>query len=175
MGKIVKLNQIVGTYSPEKGIYNSYNYYRDQAKKYGTVNIAGTDIPAHKEKGCWWIDLDEYDRAIKESIKRKDEEKERLRLMFQDYQKRIFHPGRIWISDYRYYENSGDFRLEVDIYQASRKDCDGVWYCNTCNLPAETEHNNPECHTCADWGSCGRDCTLSKVYCSHCKKTLIIS
>lgn len=40
--------------------------------------------------------------------------------------------------------------------------------CKKCKRPASTEHNNPECHTCEDWNGCGRDCTLSRVFCKKC-------
>jgi transposase-like protein len=93
--------------------------------------------------------------------------------MMEDHKKGIFHPGRIWISDSRYYENKGNFRKEVDTYSLARRDSDGTWYCNTCNKVAETEHKNPLCHVCSDWNGCGKDCTLSKVYCSQCGKFLI--
>ena len=174
MGKIIKLNEAVGTYNPDRGIYHSYNWYREQAKEYGTVNIGDTNISARKEKGSWCIDSADFDRAVNDFINKKTEEKEQSQLMMEDHQKGIFHPGRIWISDNCYYENKGDFRYEVDTYRQALKESDGIWYCNICNLPAETEHNNPECHRCADWGSCGKDCTLSKVYCSHCKKSLVV-
>ncbi len=174
MGKMIKLNEAVGTHSPDRGIYNSYNWYRQQAKNQGSILIGDTKIPARKIKGTWFVDGADFDRAINVFINQKAAEKERARLMMEDHQKGIFHHGIVWISDCRYYVNKGEFRLEVDIYRLYRNRSDGTWYCNTCNLPAETEHNNPECHVCADWGSCGRDCTLSKVYCSHCGKSLDI-
>ena len=40
--------------------------------------------------------------------------------------------------------------------------------CRTCGRVALEEHNNPECHLCEDWNGCGRDCTLSRVYCPEC-------
>lgn len=174
MGKMIKLNETVGTLSPERGINNSYNWYRQQAKNHGSVEIGNTNIPAHKIKGTWFVDSDDFDLAVNDFIRKKAAEKEHARLMMEDFLKGIYHPGKVWISDCSYYENKGDFRLEVDTDQLIRMISNGTWYCNTCNLPAKTEHNNPECHSCADWGGCGSDCTLSRVYCSHCGKSLSI-
>lgn len=174
MGKIVKLKDITSTPDPEKDVYNSYNWYREYAQKYGYIPIGDTHVSVRKEKGSWVVDLDDFDHAVRSFINKKAEKEKHTHLMMDDHQKGIFHKGRISISDSRYYDNKGDFRLEVDTYSMARKDSDGTWYCNTCNIPAETEHNNPECHTCSDWGSCGRDCTLSKVYCSRCEKFLFI-
>lgn len=173
MGEMIKLNTVVGTYSPERGIYNSYNWYRQSAKKNGTVHIGDTTIPAFKVKGTWFVDSADFDRAVNTFINKKTENKEHARLMMEDHQKGIFHPGNVSISDTLRYVNKGDFRLEVNRYLAGRNKSSGTWYCNTCNIPAETEHNNPECHTCSDWGPCGNDCTLSKVYCSRCGKFLL--
>jgi|GEM_PF-4425859 hypothetical protein len=67
------------------------------------------------------------------------------------------------------------FRFQVaSAYERAKKSSDGEWYCTKCNIPASTEHNNKECHRCSDWGSCERDCTLSKVYCEKCKTEKII-
>ena len=45
------------------------------------------------------------------------------------------------------------------------------YVCRKCNKKAETKHENPECHTCADCGGCNRDCTLSHLVCEYCKIT----
>jgi|GEM_PF-961554 len=174
MGKLVKLKDVVGTYVPERGLYNSYNWYREHAKKYGNISIGSVKISVHKEKGSWVLDLAEFDQAVKSFIDKKADQEKHIESMMNDYKKGIFHKGIIWISDTLSYDNKGDFRFEIDEYALARKDSSGRWYCNTCNNLAETEYNNPECHTCSDWGNCGRDCTLSRVYCPQCKKSLEI-
>jgi rubrerythrin len=65
----------------------------------------------------------------------------------------------------------GDFRLVSDPVERYRHRSDGTWFCKTCGTPAETEHEKPECHRCSDWSGCGRDCTLSRVYCSKCGRS----
>ncbi len=46
---------------------------------------------------------------------------------------------------------------------------DGYYTCKKCRDVANKKYNNPECHLCSDWNGCGRDCTLSSVYCKKCK------
>lgn len=65
-------------------------------------------------------------------------------------------------------KNKEDFTFKVDEYELMRKKSDGTWYCNPCNQPAETEHNKEECHLCSDWNGCGKDCTLSRIFCKKC-------
>jgi hypothetical protein len=45
---------------------------------------------------------------------------------------------------------------------------DGSWFCRKCRKLAKVAHDKPECHTCADWSGCQRDCTASAVSCSDC-------
>ena len=63
-------------------------------------------------------------------------------------------------------------RLEDQFVQHSwfkhRGDSGSYYECKTCGRAAREEHNNPECHLCEDWNGCGRDCTLSRVYCPEC-------
>ena len=40
--------------------------------------------------------------------------------------------------------------------------------CRHCGRRADTRHERPECHTCADWGGCNYDCTLSHLVCEYC-------
>jgi hypothetical protein len=174
MAEQITLKTAIESHDRDDGIFSSYETYRKEAKDYGYILIEGTQIPTKKEKGTWILNKADLDRAITSFKNKKAESEKHMQLMMADYQKRVFHPGTIWISDTKYYNNRGDFRLEVDTYAQARKDSNGTWYCNTCNLPAETEHNNPECHRCSDWSPCGTDCTLSRVYCSRCGKELVI-
>ncbi len=48
----------------------------------------------------------------------------------------------------------------------------GTWYRNKCNILAEIKHNKEECHLCSDWNGCGKNCTLSKVYCQKCRRSI---
>jgi len=171
---IVTLKNAIESHNRDDGVYCCYETYRKEAKDHGYIYIGGTQIPARKEKGTWVLNKTAFDRAITSFKNKRVESEKHTRLMMEDYQKRVFHKGIVSISDTKYYDNRGDFRLEVDTYAQARRDSDGTWYCNTCNIPAETEHNNPECHRCSDWSPCGTDCTLSRVFCSRCGKELII-
>jgi hypothetical protein len=71
MGTKVKLKDIVGNYAPDKGINNSYDKYRKDAQKYGYVFIGDLKIPVYKEKGSWFGDLSDFDRAITSFINKK--------------------------------------------------------------------------------------------------------
>jgi hypothetical protein len=42
------------------------------------------------------------------------------------------------------------------------------WICGCCEIGAKEEHNKEECHKCRDWNGCGRDCTLSRIFCGTC-------
>ena len=61
-----------------------------------------------------------------------------------------------------------NFELKYADYEKARKKGYGIWFCKKCGNIAETEHNKPECHLCEDWNGCGRDCRLSKIYCTNC-------
>lgn len=52
------------------------------------------------------------------------------------------------------------------------KDSGAYWFCSRCWQGAALAHDKPECHTCSDWGSCGRDCTLSEESCQACSTAL---
>jgi hypothetical protein len=67
-----------------------------------------------------------------------------------------------------------NFILKNSEYEIFRKKGYGTWYCKNCDIPGETEHNKEECHLCSDWNGCGKDCTLSKVYCKKCGAIEII-
>lgn len=164
MGKTIKLKAAVGTPDHENGIFNDYKWYLWNARSFGKIRIGRVDIPTRKEKGHWVLDNSDLIRAI-ESFKKEKTESEKSSNIFEEKQPSIDSGG---------YLNNSNFRLVRNAYDLARKRSDGTWYCNTCYLPAETEHNNTECHTCSDWNGCGNDCTLSRVYCRHCEKELRI-
>jgi hypothetical protein len=163
MGTMMKLKDAVGTPNHEIGVFNDYVWFVWHARNFGKIRIGKVEIKTHKEKGKWFVDDSEMLKAFESFKVANAEEKNRSKLMPENPRKIIPEP------------KIADFRLVSNIYDVARKRSDGTWYCNTCNLPAETEHNNPECHTCSDWHSCGKDCTLSKVYCLKCGKSLEIN
>lgn len=147
--KVKKLSDAIKLYSKgEKSLSNSYEWYRKSAQRNGSVLIGNTIIRAYKRGGIWYVDEKEFVEAIK---KHRGAKKQRQ----QDG-----------------CEAHGGFRFEWSNYERLRKKSYGRWYCIKCNVLAETEHTKEECHLCSDWNGCGRDCTLSRVYCPKCGASL---
>jgi hypothetical protein len=145
---------------------NVYDWYRRDALRFGSVSIGDEDLSTFKMGGTWVVreaDLDhaiEAHRASRADVKR----------ITADYAAGILHGH-----DDETVEMVGGGYLRQDPFHFLWSDYDrgrnrsyGTWYCNRCMEPASTEHNNEECHRCSDWGSCGRDCTLSRVFCAKC-------
>ncbi len=167
----LKLRDAVQLYrNEEKAPSNSYEWYRKSAQQYGKVSIGETHVPTYKQDGIWYIDGKEFAKAIK----RHHEAIKHLKQVTTDYAKGIIHGknGNIIHTKWGGYEIHGNFRFVWSDYELNRKKSYGAWYCNKCNVPAETEHNKEECHLCRDWNGCGRDCTLSRVYCPKCRASL---
>ncbi len=164
---LLTLKEAVKQYQQEeKAVSNSYDWYRNQAQKYGKAWIGGIDVSAIKKYGIWYVDRENLSRAInhhRESVKH-------LKQVTEDYEKGIIHgnDGDTIHTEWGGYEIHKEFRFVWNDVERYRKKSYGTWYCNKCQIVAETEHNNPECHLCSDWGCCGKDYTLSKVYCSNC-------
>ena len=169
--KELKLRDAVQFYrNEEHAPSNSYDWYRKSAQQHRRVSIGETDVPAYKHKGIWHVD----GKKFAEAIKRHREAIKRLKQVTADYAKGIIHgkDGDVVYTEWGGYEIHKDFRFVWSDYERVRKKSYGTWYCNKCNIPAETDHNKKECHLCSDWNGCGRDCTLSKVYCPKCGKSI---
>ncbi|MBN1275495.1 hypothetical protein JXA12_04365 [Candidatus Woesearchaeota archaeon] len=161
----MKLKDAVDLYKAEPGAFsNAYEWYRKSANARGYVALASTEVPAYKKGREWYVDDDMVSKAI-------NGHRERMALeekYADDLKKGVvygndgdmirFKGGR--------YSIRGGFRYEVFDYKSHA--VSGVWKCNKCNQPAKLEHNKEECHLCSDWNGCGRDCTLSKVFCELC-------
>ncbi|MDP3395669.1 MAG: hypothetical protein Q8S57_03225 [Methanoregula sp.] len=173
MAERIRLKTAIESQIQVDRCFGSYETYRKWANEEGYILIENVKIPTIKEKGIWYINRVDFDRALTLYKNKYSSEFQKMaKLMMEDYQNGIFHSGKIWITDSKYYVNKGDFRLDVDAYAQACKASDETWFCNICNIPAKTEHNNPECHRCSDWDGCGTDCTLSKVYCTKCGKSM---
>lgn len=148
---------------------NAYDWYRRSAKRSGSISFAGVDIPAEKEGGVWVVPDERVEEAVKAHQERQDELDRRL----EEVRKGIYEEEE---GTYEFrgggYRNEGSFRLEWDNLRRARKKSDGTWYCKDCGERAEPLHEKEECHTCQDWGDCGRDCTLSAVICEECGNRL---
>lgn len=169
--KELKLRDAVQFYRDEEHApSNSYDWYRKSAQRYGRVSIGGTDVPTYKHKGIWYVD----GKFFAEAIKRHREAIKHLKQVTADYARGIIHgkDGDVVYTEWGGYEIHGDFRFVWSYYERARKRSYGTWYCNRCNIPAETEHNKEERYLCSDWNCCGRDCTLSRVYYLKCGTSL---
>jgi hypothetical protein len=169
----MKLKEAVELFRKEESApINSYEWYRKQAHEGGTVSIGGTNVPAYKYKRSWHVDDEKFDEAIekyREAI-------EHLKQVTVDYDKGIIHGenGDTISTTWGGYKIIGGFRFVWSYYEVYRRKSDGRWYCNKCDEPAKTEHDKEECHLCRDWNGCGRDCTLSRVYCPKCGRSIDI-
>jgi hypothetical protein len=168
-----KLKEAIDLYKQEeRAPANSYEWYRKSAQQRGTVLIGDIEVPVRKRKGTWYVD----EREFSEAIQRHREAVKHLKQVTADYAEGIIHGnnGDVIYTEWGGYNIHGDFRLVWTGYERARKKSYGSWYCNICNILAETEHNKEECHLCRDWYGCGGDCTLSKVYCPQCGKSIDI-
>jgi hypothetical protein len=169
----MKLKQAIETLKKERRYpSNSYEWYRKDAKKRKRVMLGDVDAPVFLDRGTWCIEDGVFSMAIKKH-------REHLGLIeknTKDLARRIIHgkDGDTVETEMGGYAIHGKFRFVWNDYEVARHKSEGTWFCNKCNIPAEEEHNNPECHLCSDWNGCGKDCTLSKVLCRKCGATLKI-
>lgn len=163
---LIPLSQAVNDYAALTKRGNAYSWYRRQAKA-GSVDFSGHRVVTMKLGNRWVVRGDEMRDALRVIAKELEDRQARLEFASREYNSgRLTSPGTIettWGS----YEVRGNFhavRIEPHLLQEGGP----VWYCNSCMRPARVEHDGPECHTCSDWGSCGRDCTASAVRCDAC-------
>jgi hypothetical protein len=149
---------------------NAYEWYRQGAHHSGHVYLGPLTIPAFKTGGTWFVDDADLSRAI--SVHRR-QRAEVLRAT-EDLRSGALHgaDGEQIETEWGHYTRRDPFHFRWSAYEAGRHRSDGAWYCNTCMRPADTEHSNLECHRCSDWGSCGNDCTLSRIFCATCDASL---
>lgn len=169
--KFISLATAIDRYRQEKGAFsNSYEWYRKQAHSDGHISIAGVNIPVSKIRNQWHLREQDLEQAI---LQHKLALKE-LRKITEDYHSRILHgnDGAAVHTEWGGYKIKNSFHFVWSDMDKYRKKSDGSWICNLCFELAGLEHNREECHLCADWGGCGRDCTLSRVFCTQCKTTM---
>lgn len=162
-------------------LLNSYDWYRQRAQREGVVNFGNRrqlvpagrpGMPVAKVKGQRMVDQDDVDRELAEHQASRAE----LEQITADYHNRILHggPGSTIRTGFGSYTVHSDFHSIWRSDAKPWKDSGVYWFCSRCWQPAALAHDKPECHTCSDWGSCGRDCTLSEVSCQACGTTLAI-
>jgi len=150
----------------ERAPVNAYEWYRRAAHRSATVWIGETAIPASKAGGTWFVDESDLDRALAAHRQHRAD----VIQITADYASGVLHgqDGDTLETEWGGYRRRDLFHFAWSDVEVARKRSDGTWYCSRCLRPASTEHDNPECHRCSDWGSCGSDCTLSRVFCLTC-------
>lgn len=122
-----------------------------------------SSIPVRKVNGRWMAEDADVDAQVAAYIRQQGQ----VRQDTADLKNNIVHDGRHAIAG-GFYTAGASFYTVTNDMDAYLHRSDGVMYCRSCHGPAVLEHNKPECHTCSDWGGCGRDCTLSAVSCPAC-------
>jgi len=145
---------------------NAFEWYRRDAHKRGAVALGGTDVPAIKQGRSWVVPT----RAINVAIAAAKRARKRIGDATQAYEKEVLvgEDGETIHTTWGGYRRHGPFRNEWSDKDRYQQRSDGMWLCNSCNLPALLQHEKPTCHRCEDWGGCGKDCTLSGVKCQGC-------
>jgi hypothetical protein len=171
---VVRLSDALERYRREEGAYtNAYEWYRREAHRSRSVSIGRERIPARKVGGVWSVDDVDLQRCI-------DAHRERIasrKAATVDYDNRVLRGGvgdSVEV-DWGCYEIRAGFHLALT--RSRRPPLEGhgeSWYCSSCWQPARTEHDREECRRCENWSGCGRDCTLSRVFCAKCGSSLAI-
>ena len=152
---------------------NAYDWYRKQAATSGEVHIGGQRVRAVKRGRQWVVNTRELEASIASAQAAKAAKHEAERRAEEDYKARKLNPEGARTS-WGGYRVRGEFHFVWSDYRVMRMKSDGGWVCNRCWAPASTEHDKPECHRCSDWSPCGTDCTLSRVHCEGCEKSMTI-
>jgi len=176
MPKIVSLAQAVERLHAQEGgaSKSTYARYRESAHAAGHLWVAGLKVPAMKVGNRWMVEAEALERAIEKGLRDRTEQERAVRQADDDYAARRLAPSGSVQTSWGCYSVSGAFHFVWSDYQRERQKSEGGWRCNGCWSPAAAEHNAPECHRCSDWGSCGADCTLSRVFCASCGTSLLI-
>ncbi len=145
--KVLKLKEAIQTYlKEEKAISNSYDWYRKRAQEHGEVSMGESNIQVFKQKGVWYINENDFIKAIEAHRKAI----EHLKQITADHDNGIIHgkDGDIVYMEGGGYKIHGNFRFAWSDFQRCRMKSDGTWHCNRCNIPAQIEHGKVECTKC---------------------------
>lgn len=145
---------------------NSYEWYCRSARSCQFVSFGEVKIRACKIGRNWCIEEPE----LLEAIRLHHLHLAQIKQNTDDYIQGIVRgkDGDVIRIEGGGYEIHGQFRFAWNDQDRYLRKSDGHWYCNGCNIGAETVHDREECHRCRDWNSCGTDCTLSEIYCKQC-------
>jgi hypothetical protein len=182
VGTLMSLKEAVDQFRREPRAWsNAYDWYRRDAQRRGRVHLgrrrqlsptAVGDLRVTKIAGKWTADAAEFNAIIEEHRAAVAE----LQQLTRDYDNHILHGATgstIW-TEFGGYVRARDFHRTWNTSIRPWKDYGDWWTCSHCWKPATLEHDKPECNTCSDWGSCGRDCTLSRVLCETCDTSMAV-
>jgi len=177
---MMPLRDAVERFKQVAGYSNAYDWYRKQAHERGCVWMGDelqlaaerdTRIRAVKIGRTWMVYADELEARLAGHALARAE----LKQLTADYDNHVLHggPGATLRTSFGSYTVvSGDFHAaRYDSYKPHESG-DVHYRCSGCWELASQERDNPECHRCRDWSPCGRDCTLSRVYCASCGTSL---
>lgn len=161
---LIPLSDAVDRFKRESGApSNSYDWYRKNATRDGTVLLGSHRVPAVKQGRRWMVD----EADLEDALTKHRDQRAHVNRTTANYDSRILHPG-IMETNGGGYRVKGDFHFLWNDIDVAHHRSDGFWRCNECWTSAATEHNREECHRCQDWNPCGDGCTLSRIYCSIC-------
>jgi hypothetical protein len=169
---LIPLSKAVSDYAALTKLGNAYGWYRTQATA-GSIEFSGHRVVTMKLGNRWVVDGDEMRDALQSIARDLEERRARPELATQAYEAGHLGSQGTIETTWGSYRVRGDFHaVSVEPNRPYRGGA--IWYCNSCMRPAQVEHGKPECHTCSDWGSCGRDCTASAVRCDACSRRMEI-
>jgi hypothetical protein len=162
---------------------NAYDWYRRDAQRGGRIWLGtgcqlepGGERPvmvsARKIGGRWMVDAEGFRSALHE-LDRAQGELAMITAAYED-QQLLGGVGKSLRTSWGGYRVADRFHFVWNSMSIYRHDSYGIWRCNTCWKPAETQHDRAECHICSDWGTCGRDCTLSGIACGTCLTSMAL-
>lgn len=175
---VMPLRDAVERYRALPGAWaNTYEWWRESAKERGRVSFgverqfgerdaSGTSVEVFRVGRRWFVHVKDVERALREHQAAQDE----LRAVTDAYSRRelLGASGQPVKTTWGHYTRRGAFHERAASRAGTGEGASGYWVCNECWQAAEEEHGWPECHLCRDWGSCGRNCTLSAVGCRAC-------
>lgn len=152
-----------------------YEKYRTQAKTLGFVRVGQTRVPAEQIGGRWVVAAGAFSAAALAAAEAEQSLRREIAQTDLDYAAHKVRPGIVKTSwgGYNYTASDG-FHFAWSTYEQARERSNGAYVCNACWKPASTENEREECHRCSNWGPCGADCTLSRVFCGSCGESMPI-
>ncbi len=170
----ISLREAVSIYQAECGApENAYDWYRKTAQRHGCVSIGPGELAAEKHENTWFVSRTDLMAAI--AAHREDQAL--LEQRTRDFEANLLHciDGDTIYTEFGGYRRHGQFHFVWSTHDIGTKRSNGSWYCSVCFRRANLAHEKEECHRCRDWGSCGRDCTLSGVACVYCETMMTLS